>query len=109
MLKNLNLRAKLALGFAVPLILLILNSLLASYTSNQLEADLLDVNNFSVPIIQLLEEVKFAGSRVISSANELILDHILAAQFNLHEDESSQITTAIDDLMDPLHPFKRCC
>lgn len=103
-MKNWSLRTKFIIGFAIPVVMLIATIGLSAFTGMTADNLFYEINDFSVPVITALEEMKFAGSRLISSANELVLDEVLNseigedAEADEESNESEQITQAIEGL-----------
>ena len=68
---------RLAIGFLIPIAMLVIVVAIQSLSSNNVLASFVNVSDVSLPLVTWLEELKFAGSRVISSTNEFIVDETL--------------------------------
>ncbi|MCU0499572.1 MAG: HAMP domain-containing histidine kinase [Anaerolineae bacterium] len=77
MLTSLNLRTKIIIGFVFPLLFIFVGLLLVIQSFNQLNNYSIRLTEIEIPKIILLEEMKLAGSRLISSTNEHVLDDVL--------------------------------
>jgi signal transduction histidine kinase len=75
-----TLRTKLIIGFALPILLLGVLAFNSDRTSDTVRAAFFEVSENSLPLVTALEEMKFAGSRLISSTNEFVLDQTLGAE-----------------------------
>jgi signal transduction histidine kinase len=95
-IKQLSLRNKLILGFALPIALLVLVAYIGFITSNGIRSAFISASEVSLPIVTALEEMKFAGSRLISSTNEFILDKNLGGNETPAETEATPEQAAED-------------
>lgn len=66
-----NLRVRLLLGYAIPVILLIIVSVLSIYGIASSDSQFSQVTNETAPVIRNLEELKYAGVLIVSSTSEL--------------------------------------
>lgn len=98
---QLQLRTRLLLLFTLPIIGLLLLAYVNISASNTLFDDFVEVSEVSLPIVTSVEEMKFASSRLISSANELILDGIIGEEDEDDEEgeegELAEVEEAIAD------------
>lgn len=93
MLTSLNLRTKIIIGFVLPLIFILVGLFLVVQSFNQLNAYTTNLQDIEIPKIILLEEMKLAGSRLISSTNEYVLDEVLGLEES-QEDELEEVEEA---------------
>jgi signal transduction histidine kinase len=86
----LSLRIKLLVIVLVPILLLVMTSIIGIANANTTTAALATVTEDSLPFVTLVEEIKFNGSRLISSTNELLLDTALELEEADEEGEEGE-------------------
>jgi CHASE3 domain sensor protein len=73
-LSQIKFRDKLGWGFAIPILFLIVVAVIGIVTTQTTREAFQTVTQVNLPLVTALEEMKFAGSRLISSTNEYVLD-----------------------------------
>ncbi len=81
-----SLQQKLTAAFALPIFMLVLIAVIGTNTGAAVGARYNELAGIELPRITALEEMKLAGSRLISSTNEFVLDVALGLE-NLDTDE----------------------
>lgn len=79
-LNRLSLRTRLIIGFAVPLVVLVSVVFIGNAGIQRVQDRFSQLSEFYLPVIQSLETMKFESSRLISSANEYVLDQSLGSE-----------------------------
>jgi signal transduction histidine kinase len=87
---HLSLRNRLILGFGLPIALFIVVIMIGLITSRSIQAEFQTVSDVDLPVVATLEELKFAGSRLISSTNEFVLDENLGIEGEEAEAEEGE-------------------
>ncbi len=109
-MNNLNLRTKIIVLLAIPIIGLIIMATVIIAESNGLSSNFDELANESLPIVTALEEIKVSGARLISSTNEFILEQQLSLEGGDEEagaeGESEQIAQAIEDYTNALALYR---
>lgn len=108
-MKNLNVRTKIVTLVAIPLVAFLISTLVAIILLNMFRHQFLELAEESLPIVTALEEVKFNGSRIISSTNEFILDGKLEEGEEGEEgeeDEVAEIEDAVAEYTENLEIYR---
>jgi len=79
-MRNLSLRTRLLAGFLLPVLLLVALAYSTIVKTRELGAEFEAVAAYDLALVSALDEIKFYGSRVISSTNELILDYAIGRE-----------------------------
>jgi methyl-accepting chemotaxis protein len=98
MAHQLSLRNRLAFSFLIPITALVMVIVLNTAAEMLAESTLHRISELSFPMVQSLNDQKFAASRMISSTNEIITDTLLIDEANdaieVEEHESAQVEEA---------------
>src|SRR5690349_20923815 len=89
-MNNWRLRTKLLIALVVPLVLLVVVAAAGTLVRTRVASAFEEVAGVNLPLVTALEEVKFAGSRIISSTNEWVLNEVLGVEED-NPTESSEL------------------
>ena len=89
-MKNMSIRTRLTLGFAIPLILLLIIAATTLLTGSQVEQSFNEVQDDTVPELLALEELRFSSNRIAAASNELILENLLGGEEEGEEGDDSE-------------------
>ena len=109
-MKNLSLRNKLIILLAIPVIGLLVLAYVGATTSTSTAGNFEDVVTVSLPIVKTLEEIKVAGSQLLASANEIVLNDLLDVTDDdapLVDVEFGQYETAREELAAALDAYQQ--
>ncbi len=90
-MNNLTLRAKLIVLFVASALGIFVVAFVGARTVNALIQSYDEVTDSNLPIVEALDHLKFIGARLISSANETILDAQLALEETGEEAEATEV------------------
>lgn len=93
-----NLQNKLIIGFGLPILFLGILAFNSIQTPQTIRTAFERVSQNSLPLVTALEEMKFAGSRLISSTNEFIFDNHLAKEAHYAGAEADEADGASGEL-----------
>jgi PAS domain S-box-containing protein len=69
-MQRLSIRARLILGFLIPIFLIVLEGFMAVSSNQEIQKQFIEVTEETMPTIQALTEMKVAGLHIVSSTNE---------------------------------------
>ena len=97
-MKNLSLRAKLVIGFAIPVVFLIIAVYTGITTSSSLRSTFDEVFERKLPLIRVIGELESAAFQLISASSQLALDGFIADPGEEGEvnEEIEQVRDSID-------------
>ncbi|MCC6615642.1 MAG: HAMP domain-containing protein [Anaerolineae bacterium] len=103
-MRNISLRTRLLAGFLLPVLVLVALAYGTIVQTRRLGAEFDTVAAYDLALVSALDEVKFYGARVISSTNELILDHAIGREdlVDSVDIEAGGETTQIDSARDSM-------
>jgi signal transduction histidine kinase len=100
-MRRLNLRSRLALSYLIPLALFVVIRLVNVSASNTVRQQFAQVADVGAPMIRVLEELKFAGVRLIASSAEYA---VLSA---LDKNQQEELEQEKAELRDALNAYQR--
>ncbi len=89
-MNNPGIRTRLLFLFVLPVLGMFFLAFVSITTANSLSSSFVEITEVDLSIVTSVEELKFNSARLISSANELILDGILGEEGEEEEDEEGE-------------------
>ncbi len=95
--KDISLRTQLTVVFSLLTVVIIILGINSSSSLNSLATDYSELSTVHNPIVETIKDVQLAGTRIISSTFELVLDYSLDVAGLGHDEETSETHNHISE------------